>query len=58
MSTQIKGCEFDIANSKFLGCYFSNVRYPARAMPGAAYLLRGGLTGMESRLEDGDPVIL
>lgn len=28
MSTQIKGCEFDVANSKFLGCYFQRLDIP------------------------------
>jgi hypothetical protein len=57
MSTKIECRELDVANGQFLRCY-SRVSRCARACASQPKILRGVLTGMESRLENSDSVVL
>lgn len=56
MATEIESCEFDIANGKLFRCYEA-VSISARALL-PSRIVEASHTWVESRLEDGDSVIL
>jgi hypothetical protein len=56
MSTQIKGCKLYVANGEFFGCCV--VVSDPHVLLSFGSSAQGRLTGVESRLEDSDSVIL
>jgi hypothetical protein len=57
MTAQVEGSKFDVANGKFLRCWEA-VSICARAGLRLVVAIEGKPTGMESRLENCDSVVL